>query len=432
MTEQAFRDPDYRPNPERCIYLSGEINQEKLDRLTPEILRLSSTSHAPITLYIDSPGGSTYSANILYRLLKARDQDSESSKLITVCTGVAASAAADLLSSGDYALAYPHARILYHGTRQVYDRAITTETAADMAEYLKQTNEGFALTLANRSIDRFIFRFLQLRDEFSEVRSAIGSDLQDMDCLTFVLGTKLSSAVSKIPERALKKHARNKELTEFVFSEPIFPDVPNPVHQEQESGSTVANLAASTETGSSALDPRPPAPETPAKEERIADIEARILMAILKFELEKNQDENWSFASAGILQIQEDFVLLRDYNSPRHTDQLRLLAARWGAIFLDDAEGAALEKVSSEERPDWLLEKTKNQLHPLWYYFVSICRALQEGENYLSAQDAYWLGLIDEIIGFSERQFPSYRALIERAKSFAQPKTEGTQSDGNS
>jgi len=94
MTEQAFRDPDYRPNPERCIYLSGEINQEKLDRLTPEILRLSSTSHAPITLYIDSPGGSTYSANILYRLLKARDQDSESSKLITVCTGVAASAAA--------------------------------------------------------------------------------------------------------------------------------------------------------------------------------------------------------------------------------------------------------------------------------------------------------------------------------------------------
>jgi len=87
-------------------------------------------------------------------------------------------------------------------------------------------------------------------------------------------------------------------------------------------------------------------------------------MAILKFELEKNQDENWSFASAGILQIQEDFVLLRDYNSPRHTDQLRLLAARWGAFFLDDAEGAALEKVSSEERPDWLLEKTKNQLHP--------------------------------------------------------------------
>ena len=400
--------------------------------MTPEILRLSSTSHSPITLYVDSPGGSTYSANVLYRLLKARDQDGESSKLITVCTGVAASAAADLLSSGDYALAYPHARILYHGTRQVYDRAITTETAADMAEYLKQTNEGFALTLANRSIDRFIFRFLQLRDEFSDVRSTIGHDSQDMDCLTFVLGTKLSNAVSKIPERALTKHARNKELTEFVFSEPIFPDVPAPVYNEQSDGATVANIAASgeVEAESSTSEPQPTAPEV-EKGERIADIEARILIAILKFELEKNQDENWSFADAGILQIQEDFVLLRDYNSSRHTDQLRLLAARWGAFFLDGTERAELEKVKAEERPDWLLDKTKNQLHPLWYYFVSICRALQEGENYLSAQDAYWLGLIDEIIGFSERQFPSYRALIERAKSTARP-PDGAPSDSNS
>ena len=240
MTEQAARDPDYRPNPERCIYLSGELNQEKLDKLTPEILRLCSTSHYPITLYIDSPGGSTYSANILYRLLKARNQDGESSKLITVCTGVAASAAADMLSSGDYALAYPHTRVLYHGTRQVYDRAITTETAADMAEYLKQTNEGFALTLANRSIDRFIFRFLTLRDEFSEVRSALGLNLTDIECLTRVLGTKLSSAVSAIPERALERHRRNKELTEFVFSSRFFPEISNSTTEQERADSKIS------------------------------------------------------------------------------------------------------------------------------------------------------------------------------------------------
>ncbi|MFZ3343228.1 MAG: ATP-dependent Clp protease proteolytic subunit [Terriglobales bacterium] len=435
MTEKGSRDPDYRPNPERCIYLSGEINQEKLDKLTPEILRLSSTSHTPITLFIDSPGGSTYSANILYRLLRAKDQDGEASKLITVCTGVASSAAADLLSSGDYALAYPHARVLYHGTRQVYDRAITTETAADMAEYLKQTNEGFALTLANRSIDRFIFRFLRLRDEFSEVRSAINPEWQDMDCLTFVLGTKLSNAVSTIPQSALKKHKRNKELTEFVFSEPISPQPPVPATEQQANDSVVvADLAASaaTKADSSGSEPQPPAKEPAGKEERIADIEAKILTAILQFELEKNQDENWSFADAGILQIQEDFVLLRDYNSPRHTNQLRWLAARWGAFFLDDNGRAELEKIKTEDRPDWLLNETKGQLHPLWYYFVSICRALQEGENYLSAEDAYWLGLVDEIIGASERRYPSYRALVERSKSAAQPPDEGPKSDDGS
>jgi enoyl-CoA hydratase/carnithine racemase len=28
-----------------------------------------------------------------------------------------------------------------------------------------------------------------------------------------------------------------------------------------------------------------------------------------------------------------------------------------------------------------------------------LCHALQEGENELTAKDAYWLGLIDEVIG---------------------------------
>ncbi|HEV3510132.1 MAG TPA: ATP-dependent Clp protease proteolytic subunit [Candidatus Sulfotelmatobacter sp.] len=404
----AVLDSDYRPSADRCLYLNAEINQDKLDKLTPEIIRLSAASQSPITLYIDSAGGNTYAADVLYRLLKARNQDGKSSKLITVCTGVAASAAADLLSSGDYSLAYPHARVLYHGTRQIYDRAITTETAANMAEYLKQTNEGFALTLANRSIDRFVFRFLRLRDEFPEVRAAF-PDWNDFQCLTFVLTTKLSSAVSELPNRALTKHERNKELTEFVFSQPIFAS--SAPSNETSAAPSVADNEELGLTQPAATVPQ----QVPEKEERIAEIEAKILTAILSFELQKNTDENWSFADAGIFQIQEDFVLLRDYNSPRHTDQLRWLAARWGPFFLDETGREELNKQKLEDQPNWLLDKTRSQLHPLWYYFVSICRALQEGENYLSAQDAYWLGLIDEIIGAPERQFPSYRALIERA-----------------
>lgn len=404
----AVLDSDYRPSADRCLYLNAEINQDKLDKLTPEIIRLSAASQSPITLYIDSAGGNTYAADVLYRLLKARNQDGKSSKLITVCTGVAASAAADLLSSGDYSLAYPHARVLYHGTRQIYDRAITTETAANMAEYLKQTNEGFALTLANRSIDRFVFRFLRLRDEFPEVRAAF-PDWNDFQCLTFVLTTKLSSAVSELPNRALTKHERNKELTEFVFSQPIFAS--SAPSNETSAAPSVADNEELGLTQPAATVPQ----QVPEKEERIAEIEAKILTAILSFELQKNTDENWSFADAGIFQIQEDLVLLRDYNSPRHTDQLRWLAARWGPFFLDETGREELNKQKLEDQPNWLLDKTRSQLHPLWYYFVSICRALQEGENYLSAQDAYWLGLIDEIIGAPERQFPSYRALIERA-----------------
>jgi hypothetical protein len=32
-------------------------------------------------------------------------------------------------------------------------------------------------------------------------------------------------------------------------------------------------------------------------------------------------------------------------------------------------------------------------------FFVALCHALQEGENELTAIDAYWLGLVDEVVG---------------------------------
>jgi len=32
-------------------------------------------------------------------------------------------------------------------------------------------------------------------------------------------------------------------------------------------------------------------------------------------------------------------------------------------------------------------------------FFIALCHALQEGENELTAIDAYWLGLVDEVVG---------------------------------
>src|SRR5262245_46284729 len=102
------------------------MNQDLIDRLTPGIISLQSQSREPITVYIDSRGGSTESAEVLLRLLRARNQDNaDSCRLITVVTSLAASAAADFLSSGDYALAYPGSTVLYHGTRTPLDVPLT-------------------------------------------------------------------------------------------------------------------------------------------------------------------------------------------------------------------------------------------------------------------------------------------------------------------
>ena len=51
-------NPAFRPNSNRAIYVQGVIDQQMVNRLTPEIISLHHKSRDPITVYIDSPGGS--------------------------------------------------------------------------------------------------------------------------------------------------------------------------------------------------------------------------------------------------------------------------------------------------------------------------------------------------------------------------------------
>jgi ATP-dependent protease ClpP protease subunit len=68
------RNPNYRPNPNRAIYVQGEINQLLVDRLTPQIISLRSLNSEAVTVYIDSPGGNIALMETLLHLLTASDQ----------------------------------------------------------------------------------------------------------------------------------------------------------------------------------------------------------------------------------------------------------------------------------------------------------------------------------------------------------------------
>jgi ATP-dependent protease ClpP protease subunit len=116
---------DFRPNPDRGVFLNDLVGPEMLRKLVPEILALKAANSEPITLYIDSFGGNTFYARSLRELLRSPDQDGSVRPLITVVTGFAASSAADLLAAGNYSLAYQHARIICHGNRQE-DREIVS------------------------------------------------------------------------------------------------------------------------------------------------------------------------------------------------------------------------------------------------------------------------------------------------------------------
>ena len=68
-------DKDYRENFERSLFLTGKITQEAAHALSPRIKELRAASGDPITLYIDSPGGSSAVAEGIRFLTKAPDQD---------------------------------------------------------------------------------------------------------------------------------------------------------------------------------------------------------------------------------------------------------------------------------------------------------------------------------------------------------------------
>jgi ATP-dependent protease ClpP protease subunit len=245
----------YRENSERAVFVTGEINQPMVDRLTPQIIRLQRLSSDPITVYIDSLGGSTYHAQLLVELLKNHDQDGSWCKIITVVTGVAASAAADILAAGDYAMAYRHAVIHFHGVRTSRGDAITHESATSLAESLRQTNEGYALELAQQVLARFMFIYMQLESEgFSAIRSKT-PERSDVECLAECMTLKLGR-FSELLQRAVDKHKQTQSLLE---------------HYKEKLGKHEGAFP------------------------RQAEREAFLLRCLIDWELTKNSDQDWDF-----------------------------------------------------------------------------------------------------------------------------------------
>jgi ATP-dependent protease ClpP protease subunit len=359
----------FRENPSRAIFITGEIGQAMVDRLTPQIIRLQHDGNAPITVYIDSVGGITYHARLLQQLLNNPDQDGIRCPIITVVTGMAASSAADILASGHYAIAYRHSLIHFHGVRT--NRGdITHESASSLAESLKQSNEGYALELAQRILSRFVFVYLQLEQDFNNVRLA-KPGASDVECLAECMTHKLGGS-STLLELAVMKHQRLHELLEYYE----------------------AQLAAHRDAFA-----------------RPAEKEAFLLKCLIDWELTGNPDQEWRFRSEGLNAIREDFVLLVDYEDGQHMANVEQQSKEWGGFLLDHQQRIEHDALPEDQRSAYVLLHTKDRFRPVWHFLVSVCRALQQGENRLSPYEAYWLGLIDEIPGSS---LPSVREVIEK------------------
>ena len=159
----AAPSKDFRENPRRAVFILGRIDQQQVFGLTPGILRLRAESDEPITVYIDSFGGETFFAEQIRSLLHASNQDSQVCRIITVVTNVAASAAADLLALGDYAIAYKNGFVLYHGTRQASRDALTTREGGIVSEVAKADERAVCVAAGAKGISALRFQLQQPR-----------------------------------------------------------------------------------------------------------------------------------------------------------------------------------------------------------------------------------------------------------------------------
>jgi ATP-dependent protease ClpP protease subunit len=368
-----------RENADRGIFLTTEINWQTYESLIPQIIQLRLKSTDPICLFINSPGGRTDAAEELIRQIRTPNQDGKRCLLTTVNIGTAASAAADLLAAGDYALAYANSFVLCHGTRHTRPQ-ITLEDVPRVAENLKADNERFALRMAGAMFRRLVFLAAIMPGDGENQKNLIKSVTTDPVSLLGKIRSNLDPDNQKLVDLALKRQGKIQALLthidkKFKKRKPI-------------------NNSLKTD--------------------------GEILKQIVDYEIKNN-----SFASKRILNrhlstIQDDFLQVKDYLSGQYRKRLARVATQFGEMFFEPDEQAAYDKIPEEDkeaRQTFLTEKSSPKLFPFWYLVVSLCRLLQEGEYTFSASEALWFGLVDEAIGTNLPSIRKYRESKESESS---------------
>lgn len=353
-------DPNFRADTNRSICVFGELTDELVSKLAPEILHLRSLGDAPITIFINSNGGGVRCVEYLRDLLCSGTASGKRPRIITVAIGNAGSAAATLFALGDYAITYSKASIYFHGVRYSEAVEVTMESASSMAAQLESKNRATASMLAEAGTMRLAFHYARLKDDFSKIREALKkSDLSEIECFARCLKKHLSARAKTIVDKAITRWRSLQELSNVLAQ-------PN----------------ASGKMG--------------------VEFEATVLHSVIDYEVEKNKNNKWTLDEKGIYQIASDYLLLRDYDLGRHVRLVETILARFSHAFFTQeelnkfAEASANESIG-EAAKQLVINRGHQTIKPFCYFTSMIWRGLQEDENPLSSRDAYWLGAVDEV-----------------------------------
>ncbi|MEL4356913.1 ATP-dependent Clp protease proteolytic subunit [Luteococcus sp. H154] len=174
-------DPYTKLFEERIIFLGTPISDDIANAVMAQLLCLQQMdSERPISIYLNSPGGSFTALTAIYDTMRYIKPDVQ-----TVCLGQAASAAAVLLAAGTKGrrMALPNSRILIHqpATEGTYGQSSDLEIQANEILRIRSLMENMLAADTGQSIEK-ISRDIE-RDKFLTAEEAVEYGIVD-DILT--------------------------------------------------------------------------------------------------------------------------------------------------------------------------------------------------------------------------------------------------------
>ena len=147
-------DPYTKLFEDRIIFLGTPISDDIANAVMAQLLCLQSMDpERPISIYINSPGGSFTALTAIYDTMRYIKPDVQ-----TICLGQAASAAAVLLAAGTKGkrLALPNSRILIHqpATEGGYGQSSDLEIQAKEIMRIRTLMEGMLADNTGQSIEK--------------------------------------------------------------------------------------------------------------------------------------------------------------------------------------------------------------------------------------------------------------------------------------
>ena len=161
---------------DRIILVTEEINPATSTSIVAQLLALEAEdADAPITMYINSPGGSITDGMAIYDIMNRI-----SCPIITIGVGMAASMGAVLLSSGTKGMRYctPNATVMIHQPLGgVQGQATEIEIVAQ--RILKLRKKLYSLLAQNAGVDFEVMARACERDNYLEAEESLELGLVD-------------------------------------------------------------------------------------------------------------------------------------------------------------------------------------------------------------------------------------------------------------